>query len=149
MSKEFTKDGKNKQQIGKFWQYMPNIVTVLIKNKTKTESAQWKVAGCFLRKKCGKCLKYTNVALFKRSVKNTIWLIKQIFWISNDILLYSTRNYIKSLMMEHDNMRKRMYACMCDWVTLLYSRKMTEHCKQAIMKKIKIIKKKPHILTYI
>ena len=29
---------------------------------------------------------------------------------------------------------------MCDWVTLLYSRKLTEHCKPAIMKKIKIIK---------
>ena len=28
---------------------------------------------------------------------------------------------------------------MCDWVTLLYSRKLTEHCKPAIMEKIKII----------
>ena len=27
---------------------------------------------------------------------------------------------------------------MCDWVALLYSRKLTEHCKQAIMEKIKI-----------
>ena len=39
-------------------------------------------------------------------------------------------------------MRKRMYTCMCDWVSLLYSRKLTEHCKPAIMEKIKIIKKK-------
>ena len=31
---------------------------------------------------------------------------------------------------------------MCDWVTLLYSRKLTEHCKSAIMEKIKIIIKK-------
>ena len=31
---------------------------------------------------------------------------------------------------------------MCDWVTLLYSRKLTEHCKQAIVEKIKIIEKK-------
>ena len=31
---------------------------------------------------------------------------------------------------------------MCDWVTLLYSRKLTEHCKLAMMEKIKIIKKK-------
>ena len=31
---------------------------------------------------------------------------------------------------------------MCDWVTLLYSRKLTEHCKPAIMEKIKIILKK-------
>ena len=30
---------------------------------------------------------------------------------------------------------------MCDWVTLLYSRKLTEHCKPAMMEKIKIIKK--------
>ena len=35
-----------------------------------------------------------------------------------------------------------MYTCMCDWVTLLYSRKLTEHCKPAIMEKIKIIIKK-------
>ena len=38
-------------------------------------------------------------------------------------------------------MRKRMYICMCDWVTLLYSRNLTEYCKPAIMEKIKIIKK--------
>ena len=34
-----------------------------------------------------------------------------------------------------------MYTCMCDWVTLLYSRKLAEHCKPTIMEKIKIIKK--------
>ena len=28
-----------------------------------------------------------------------------------------------------------MYTCMCNWVTLLYSRKLTEHCKPAIMEK--------------
>ena len=28
---------------------------------------------------------------------------------------------------------------MCNWVTLLYSRKLTEHCKPAKMEKIKII----------
>ena len=27
---------------------------------------------------------------------------------------------------------------MCDWVTLPYSRKLTEHCKPAMMEKIKI-----------
>ena len=26
---------------------------------------------------------------------------------------------------------------MCDWVTLLYSRKLTEHCKPAMMEKNK------------
>ena len=32
-----------------------------------------------------------------------------------------------------------MYACMCDWVALLCNRILTEHCKSAIMEKIKII----------
>ena len=32
-----------------------------------------------------------------------------------------------------------MYTCTCKWGTLLYSRKLTEHCKPAIMEKIKII----------
>ena len=32
-------------------------------------------------------------------------------WISNEILLCSTGNYIWSLMMEHDNVRKRMCIC--------------------------------------
>ena len=35
-----------------------------------------------------------------------------------------------------------MCTCMCDWVTLLYGRKLTKHCKSAIMEKIKIIIKK-------
>ena len=32
---------------------------------------------------------------------------------------------------------KRMYICICDWVTLLYSRKLTEHCKPAVIEKNK------------
>ena len=32
---------------------------------------------------------------------------------------------------------KNMYTCMCNWVTMLYSRKLTEHCKPAIMEKNK------------
>ena len=32
---------------------------------------------------------------------------------------------------------KRMYTCMCDWVTSLCGRKLTEHCKSAIMEQIK------------
>ena len=32
---------------------------------------------------------------------------------------------------------KRMYTYMCNWVTMLYSRKLTEHCKPAIMERIK------------
>ena len=31
---------------------------------------------------------------------------------------------------------------MCNWVTMLYRRKMIEHCKPAIMEKIKIVIKK-------
>ena len=57
-------------------------------------------------------------------------------WISNEILLCSTGNYVWSLMMEHNNVRKkRIYTCMCNWVTLLYSGKLTEYCKPAIMEK--------------
>ena len=37
---------------------------------------------------------------------------------------------------------QKMYMCICDWVTLLYSRKWTEHCKPVKMEKIKIIYKK-------
>ena len=44
-------------------------------------------------------------------------------------------------MMEHDNVRKKKM-CMCNWVTMLYSRKSTEQCKPAIVEKIKIVIKK-------
>ena len=37
---------------------------------------------------------------------------------------------------------------MCDWVTLLYGRKLTEYCKQAIMEKIKIIIKKINKINF-
>ena len=41
-----------------------------------------------------------------------------------------------------DNVRKRnLYICVCDWVTLLYRRKLTENCKPTMMEKTKIIKK--------
>ena len=30
---------------------------------------------------------------------------------------------------------------MCNWVTMVYSRKLTEHCKPAKMEKIKVITK--------
>ena len=39
-------------------------------------------------------------------------------WMSNEILLYSTRNYIQSFAMEHDGEKGCM--CMCNWATLLY-----------------------------
>ena len=44
--------------------------------------------------------------------------------------------------MMEDHVRRKMYICMRDWVALLYSRKLTEHCKPTIMEKIKIILKK-------
>ena len=43
-----------------------------------------------------------------------------------------------------DNVRIRKYICMCDWIMLVYSRKLTEHCKRAIMEKIKIFTKIVH-----
>ena len=63
-------------------------------------------------------------------------------WVSNEILLYTTGNYIWSLIMEHDNVRKKIFTCTCDWVTLLYSRKLTKCCKPDIQEKIKIIEEK-------
>ena len=55
--------------------------------------------------------------------------------------------------MEHDNGgKKRMYTCMCNRVTLLYSRKLTEHCKLPIMENIKIvieIKKKRNLCYFL
>ena len=60
-------------------------------------------------------------------------------WISNEILLYSTGNYVWSLMMEPDNVRKNnlyMYVLLGH---LAYGRKLAEHCKPAIREKIRII----------
>ena len=37
---------------------------------------------------------------------------------------------------------------MCDWVTLLYSRKLTEHYNPTTMEKTKIIKKKYKFPTW-
>ena len=36
---------------------------------------------------------------------------------------------------------KKKNVCVCDWVSLPYSRKLTEHCKPTIMEKIKLITK--------
>ena len=38
--------------------------------------------------------------------------------------------------------KEYIYLNMSDWVTLLYSRKLTKHSKPDIMEKIKIIEKK-------
>ena len=42
-----------------------------------------------------------------------------------------------------------IYVHVCEWVTLLYSRKLTEHCKPRIMEKIKIHLKRYYIKTKI
>ena len=47
-----------------------------------------------------------------------------------------------------DNVKERIYVCMCHWITLLYSRKLTEQSKLAVMEKIKIIKKKGKLLSH-
>ena len=60
-------------------------------------------------------------------------------WISNEILLCSTGNYVQSLMMEHDSVRKKMYTCMCNWVTILYSRKKIMYCGNLKRKLLTII----------
>ena len=39
-------------------------------------------------------------------------------------------------------MREKECIYVCDWVTLLYSKKLTEHYKPTIMEKMKIILKK-------
>ena len=36
-----------------------------------------------------------------------------------------------------NDIRKRMYISMCDWVTLLYGKKLTGHCKPTTMEKNK------------
>ena len=38
-----------------------------------------------------------------------------------------------------------MCTCMCNWVTMLYSRKLTEHCKPAMMEK-NFLKNKNHYI---
>ena len=46
--------------------------------------------------------------------------------------------------MEHDEgycEKKNVYICMYNWVTLLYSRELTEHCKPGITEKVKTILK--------
>ena len=54
------------------------------------------------------------------------------------IALRTLSSHLWWSMME-TNVKKRMYTCMCDWVTLLYSSKLIEHSKPAIMEKITII----------
>ena len=44
-------------------------------------------------------------------------------WTGNEILLCSAGSYGSSLMMEHDNVRKKNVHMYCNWVTMLYSRK--------------------------
>ena len=61
-------------------------------------------------------------------------------WISDKTLMNSTELHLVTSDGAWSYVRKRMHMCMCDWDTLLYSRKWTEHCKPALPEKIKIIK---------
>ena len=56
-------------------------------------------------------------------------------WITNESLLYSIWTITGCLWWSMIIWEKRIYICMCDWVTLLYSRKLKEYCKLAIMGK--------------
>ena len=66
-------------------------------------------------------------------------------WISNEILLPSTENYIPCDGTWWRIMCKKkciyIYVCVYDWVTAV-QQTLTEHCKSSIMEKIKIILKK-------
>ena len=53
--------------------------------------------------------------------------------------IYKNSLYWDYTVME-DNERKRMYVYMCEWIILLYHRKLTEHYKPAITEKIKLKK---------
>ena len=45
-------------------------------------------------------------------------------WISDEVLLYSTGNYIHSLGVEHDGRQyEKKNVCRYDWITI------TQHCK--------------------
>ena len=59
------------------------------------------------------------------------------------IALGTISSHLRWNMMEYNVRKKSIYMCVyvCYWVILLYSRKLTEHCKPIIMEKIKIIKK--------
>ena len=64
--------------------------------------------------------------------------------ISNEVLLYSTGNYVQSLMMEHDGKlweKNNVYMCVCMTGSLCCIVELTEHCKLTIIEKIKIINK--------
>ena len=41
-------------------------------------------------------------------------------------------------MMEHDNVRKSMYICMCNWINMLYSRKNINNVLRKLKKKKEI-----------
>ena len=44
-------------------------------------------------------------------------------WISNEVLLYNTGNYVQSLGIKHDGrLYEKKNVGVCVWVTLLYSR---------------------------
>jgi len=63
-------------------------------------------------------------------------------WISNKILLVALGTMSGHLWWSMIMCENRMCTCICNWVTMLYSRKLTEHCKPAIKEKNDYIKNK-------
>ena len=60
-------------------------------------------------------------------------------WISNEILLYHNGNSLVTYDGASWRMREKECICVCVTGSLLYSRKLTEHCKSTITEKIEII----------
>ena len=56
-------------------------------------------------------------------------------WISNEVLLYITGNYIQTPGTDHkeDNMRKRMCVCVCVFNITVVQQKLAQHCKSTIL----------------
>ena len=68
-------------------------------------------------------------------------------WISYEVLLYSTGNYIQTLVIDHDGRQYEKKECVCVCVRerktghFAVYQKLTEHCKSTIIKKNKSSKK--------
>lgn len=80
-----------------------------------------------------------RVRVFKIKSQNRFG--KKILACGSEMILQLGAMHCRNVCVEK-HMRKRMYICKCDWVTSLYSRKLTEQCKPAIKEKVKIVNKK-------
>ena len=65
------------------------------------------------------------------------WELLPLEQISNEVLLYSTGNYIQSLVIEHDRIQyeeKNMYIYICIMGSPCYKQILIKHCKSTIIK---------------